>query len=242
MRREIEILVCCAFVLLMRFNAIRSGTLSWPDHAVFYSFFGVFSLLLIGLATIMTIAKRDLWFRIGLYPLSFFIGFALLINAYGYGWAAFWYFLPVGVQVYSVATLWIFILNWAMPPFIWSRSTIWQSTRRTIEILPCYVFFYLMWESSTAPHGSSMYGEWGFLYCSLSVLLIVFATIMTIIKRDLWFRILLYPLTLFIGSDLIFDIRANIWVPFALFAAGWIYLLNGAFPLLWSKLTSRLKT
>jgi len=113
MRRKIEILICLLYIFIM-----SNGAAKTPDTSARYEetfAYLAFSILLVGIASVITLAKPDLWFRFVLYPLSLFAGFALLLidiqGAYGYGWDAFWKCIPFGFHSALGGALWLILLS-----------------------------------------------------------------------------------------------------------------------------------
>jgi hypothetical protein len=122
MRRKIEILICLLYILIMSNGGAKTPGTSARYEETFA--FLAFSILLVGIASVITLATTDLWFRFVLYPLSLFAGFALLLidiqGAYGYGWDAFWNCLPFGFHSALVGALWLILLNGSVT-FVRSR-------------------------------------------------------------------------------------------------------------------------
>ncbi len=113
MRRQIEILVCLVYVFIMSNGAATTpGTSARYEETFAYL---AFSVLLVGFATVITVAKPDMWFRFLLYPVCLFAAFALLLidiqGAYGYGWAEFRQCIPFGIQSALLGALWMILLN-----------------------------------------------------------------------------------------------------------------------------------
>jgi hypothetical protein len=84
-------------------------------------FFG-FAVLLMVFATIATILRRDLWFRVVAYPAALLLGGEALeigvIGANGYEWRALWVVLPFLVIIALIGCAWMFLLNGVIP-FCW---------------------------------------------------------------------------------------------------------------------------
>jgi len=121
MRRTVEIIVCVLFVLFLSIAAAKPGSSYRCEEGQLYIFC---SVLLMLFASFMTWARRDLWFRLALYPLALLAGLALLVidiqRAYGYERDHFWKTIPLGVVTALLGALYVFTLNGALP-FLWRK-------------------------------------------------------------------------------------------------------------------------
>ena len=112
-RRIFEVVVCALYVLVLSGAAadVPGSSARYEEHFVYIGL----SVMLLVFATVLTVLRRDLPFRLLLYPIALLAGAAALLldihDAYGYGWNVFWESWPYGEACALIGFAYVLLLD-----------------------------------------------------------------------------------------------------------------------------------